>query len=298
MSGADTLGMDSTDMSGTETLGMDPLPGSGSGSRLGRIGSQILLTGSVVVAFGLIWEVFSIWEALSGSRLPFWPYIVLSKPSEIIPAFFRAITTPFVLRHFWVTFQETAIGFVVGAGGGFLLGIYVALVPTFRKAFYPVIILFQCTPRVALGPVFIAWFAFGMTSKIALAATICFFPVMINTIVGLTVIEENAGLLMKSLRATRWQTFRHLRLPSSAPTVFAGLKAAVTFALIGAIVGEFIQANEGVGHLIETAAFQFRSDDVFAYLLMLSLIGLALFLLANVLERRLLFWYADIEEAA
>lgn len=287
-----------TDMSGADTLGIDPLPGSGSDSRLHRIGSQILLTGSVVVAFGLIWEFFSSWELISGSRLPFWPEIVLSKPSEIIPAFFEAITTGFVLRHFWVTFQETAIGFVVGAGGGFLLGIYVALVPTFRKAFYPVIILFQSTPRVALGPVFIAWFAFGMASKVALAATICFFPVLINTIVGLTVIDENAGLLMRSLRATRWQTFRHLRLPSSAPTVFAGLKAALTFALIGAIVGELIQANEGAGHLIETAAFQFRSDDVFAYLLMLSLIGLALFLLANVLERRLLFWHADLEEAA
>ena len=160
------------------------------------------------------------------------------------------------------------------------------------------IILFQSTPRVALGPVFIAWFAFGIGSKIALAATICFFPVLINTITGLTVIDENAGLLMRSLRATRWQTFRHLRLPSSAPTVFAGLKTALTFALIGAIVGEFIQSNEGAGHLIETAAFQFRSDDVFAYLLMLSLIGLALFLLANVLERRLLFWHADIEEVA
>ena len=295
-------------MSGAEALGMVPLPDSGSDSRLRRIGSQILLTGSVVVSICLIWEFLSSWETISsweflrrfqipsGRGLPFWPEIVLSKPSEIIPAFFEAITTDFVLRHFWVTFQETAIGFVVGAGGGFLLGIYIALSPTFRKAFYPVIILFQCTPRVALGPVFIAWFAFGITSKIALAATICFFPVLINTITGLTVIDENAGLLMRSLRATRWQTFRHLRLPSSAPTVFAGLKTALTFALIGAIVGEFIQSNEGAGHLIETAAFQFRSDDVFAYLLMLSFIGLALFLLANAMERRLLFWHADLDE--
>ena len=171
-----------------------------------------------------------------------------------------------------------------------------ALVPTFRKAFYPVIILFQSTPRVALAPVFIAWFAFGITSKIALAATICFFPVLINTITGLTVIDENAGLLMRSLRATRWQTFRHLRLPSSVPTVFAGLKAALTFALIGAIVGELTATNEGAGHLIETAAFQFRSDDVFAYLLMLALIGLALFLLAARLERKLLFWHVDVDQ--
>ena len=278
-------------MSDAGTLGMESLPGSSPDSRLRGLWSQILLTGSVVISICLIWEL------LSRLDPSFWPEIVLSKPSEIIPAFFQAITTGFVLWHFWVTFQETAIGFVIGAGGGFLLGTYVALVPTFRKAFYPVIILFQSTPRVALAPVFIAWFAFGIASKIALAATICFFPVLINTITGLTVIDENAGLLMRSLRATRWQTFRHLRLPSSVPTVFAGLKAALTFALIGAIVGELTATNEGAGHLIETAAFQFRSDDVFAYLLMLALIGLALFLLAARLERKLLFWHVDLEEA-
>ena len=283
-------------MSDADTLGMGPPPGSSPDSRFRGLGSQILLTGSVVIAICLIWEFLSSWEVITGSRLSFWPEIVLSKPSEIIPAFFQAITTGFVLWHFWVTFQETAIGFVIGAGGGFLLGTYVALVPTFRKAFYPVIILFQSTPRVALAPVFIAWFAFGIASKIALAATICFFPVLINTITGLTVIDENAGLLMRSLRATRWQTFRHLRLPSSVPTVFAGLKAALTFALIGAIVGELTATNEGAGHLIETAAFQFRSDDVFAYLLMLALIGLAMFLMAAWLERKLLFWHADLEE--
>lgn len=286
-----------TDIRGADTLGLDPLSRSSPDSRLRGLWTQVLLTGSVVVGICLIWELLSSWEAITGSRLSFWPEIVLSKPSEVIPAFFEAITTGFVLWHFWVTFQETAIGFVIGAGGGFLLGTYVALVPTFRKAFYPVIILFQSTPRVALAPVFIAWFAFGIASKIALAATICFFPVLINTITGLTVIDENAGLLMRSLRATRWQTFRHLRLPSSVPTVFAGLKAALTFALIGAIVGELTATNEGAGHLIETAAFQFRSDDVFAYLLMLALIGLALFLAAAWLERKLLFWHVDLEEA-
>lgn len=282
--------MDTETMSDAGTLETDSLPRSDLGSRSRGIWAQILLTGSAVVFFCLVWEF------LSWLDPRFWPEIVLSKPTEIFPAFLRAIITPFVLWHFWVTIQETALGFVVGAGGGFLLGVYVALVPTFRKAFYPLIILFQSTPRVALAPVFIALFSFGINAKIALAATICFFPVLINTITGLTLIDENAGLLMRSLRATRWQTFRHLRLPSSMPTIFAGLKAALTFALIGAIVGELTATNEGAGHLIETAAFQFRSDDVFAYLLMLALIGLALFLLAARLERKLLFWLVDVDQ--
>jgi NitT/TauT family transport system permease protein len=232
---------------------------------------------------------------LSSIDPPFWPEIILSKPSEIVPAFLQAITTGFVWENFWVTFQEAIIGFVIGAGGGFVLGALVALSPTFRKALYPVIVLFQSTPRVALAPVFIAWFGFGMTSKIGLAVTICFFPVLVNTITGLTIVDEDSLLLMRSLRSTRFQIFRELRLPSAMPAIFAGLKAALTFAVIGAIVGELTAANEGAGHLIETASFQFRMDDVFAYLSMLALAGLALFLAASYVERKLIFWHADTE---
>lgn len=263
-----------------------------SGYRGRRLLEQARLTGGAVVVLFLVWEGLSRWE------LSFWPPIVLSRPTDIIPAFFEAVTTGFVWRHFWVTFQETILGFVFGAGGGFLLGVGVSLSPTFRKAFYPLIVLFQSTPRVALAPIFGAWLSFGMDAKVALSATICFFPVLVNTVTGLTMIEENAGLLMKSLRANRWQTFRVLRLPSSIPTIFAGLKAALTFALIGAIVGEFFRTNEGAGHLIEKAAFQFRMDDVFAYLIMLAFIGLGLFLLAGWAEKKLLFWHIDIDQPA
>ena len=273
----------------TGAEGPSARPGS---DRARNIRSQVLLTSVVVAAGCLLWEVLSILDP------PGWPEVILSRPTEIIPAFFRAITTGFVWENYWVTFQETMIGFVIGAGGGFLLGVGVSLSPTFRKAFYPIIVLFQSTPRVALAPVFIAWFKFGITPKVALSATICFFPVLINTITGLTMIDENAGLLMRSLRANRWQTFRHLRLPSATPTIFAGLKAALTFALIGAIVGELSSASEGAGHLIETASFQFRMYDVFAYLMMLALFGLGLFLLASWLERKLIFWHIDVDQPA
>lgn len=274
-------------------LGIDPHVLEAQGpSRPRRVMSQVLLTGSVVVAVGAIWETLSMIDP------PFWPAIILSRPTEIVPAFSEALTTGFVWENFWVTFQETMLGFVIGAGTGFLLGIYVALSAVFRKAFYPVVILFQSTPRVALAPIFISWFGFGITSKVALAATICFFPVLVNTISGLTLIDENAGLLMRSLRASKWQMFRSLRLPNAVPTIFAGLKTALTFALIGAIVGELTASNEGAGHLIETAAFQFRMDDVFAYLLLLALIGLALFITAQFLERKLVFWHVDTDEAA
>lgn len=235
----------------------------------------------------------AIWELLSILDLDFWPEIILSKPSEIIPAFFRALTTGFVWQNFWVTAQEALIGFVLGAGSAFVLGVLIALVATFRQAVYPILVGFQATPRVALAPVFVAWFGFGITSKVALAATICFFPVLINTITGLTFASENSVLLMRSLKASRFQIFAKLRLPASLPTVFAGVKAALTFAVIGAIVGELTAANEGAGHLIETAAFQFRMEDVFAYVIMLGIFGLFLFLFSSAIERRLIFWHRD-----
>ena len=259
------------------------LPGRDKRSRLRYVALTTLTAGALA----------GVWELLSVLDLDFWPEIILSKPSEIIPAFFRALTTGFVWQNFWVTAQEALIGFVLGAGSAFVLGVLIALVATFRQAVYPILVGFQATPRVALAPVFVAWFGFGITSKVALAATICFFPVLINTITGLTFASENSVLLMRSLKASRFQIFAKLRLPASLPTVFAGVKAALTFAVIGAIVGELTAANEGAGHLIETAAFQFRMEDVFAYVIMLGIFGLFLFLFSSAIERRLIFWHRD-----
>lgn len=245
---------------------------------------QTVLSALTFGALALIWEVMS---AIDPS---FWPEIILSKPSEIAPAFWEAIQTGFVWENFYVTFQATLIGFAIGALSGLLLGLFIALIPWFSQAFYPVVILFQSMPRIALAPVFIAWFGFGMSSKVALAATICFFPVLVNTITGLNQVQENELLLMRSLRASRWQVFFHLRIFVALPTIFAGLKAALTFALIGVIVGELKATNEGAGHLIEVASFQLRMDDVFAYLGLLSLFGLALYMTANAIERKVVYW--------
>jgi NitT/TauT family transport system permease protein len=255
-------------------------------NRLRALGRQVLLASITFAVLGLAWEL------LSNADPSFWPEIILSKPSEIAPAFFEAVTTKFVWEHYWVTIQATLLGFVIGALAGLVLGLLIALIPMFSEAFYPVVILFQSTPRVALAPVFIAWFGFGMTSKIALAATICFFPVLVNTITGLQQVDENALLLMRSLKASRWQIFKHLRAFAALPTIFAGLKAALTFALIGVIVGELKATNEGAGFLIERGSFQLRMDDVFAYLGMLALFGLLLYAVANAIERRVVFWQA------
>lgn len=258
-------------------------------SRMAGIVQQIGLTSfSVLVLLG-------IWELLSWFDPSFWPAVILSKPSDIVPAFFQAITTDFVWENFWITFQETIFGFAIGAGGGFVVGVAIAISRTFSRAIYPIVILFQTTPRVALAPVFIAWFGFGMSSKVALAAAICFFPVLVNTITGLSTVEENAALLMRSLKASKFQTFFHLRLLSAMPAIFAGLKTAMTFALIGAVIAELLGSNQGMGQLIDAAAFLLQMDLVFAYLLLLGFLGLALFLIIGFVERKLVFWHSDWE---
>jgi NitT/TauT family transport system permease protein len=247
---------------------------------------------TILTAIGLA----LIWEFLSFLDPSFWPEVILSRPSEIVPALGDAVTQSFVWQNFWVTFQETFFGFLAGAGSAFVLGVLVALSRSFSSAAYPLMVGINAVPRVALGPVFIAWFGFGITSKVALAATICFFPVLINTISGLTHIEENSVLLMRSLKATRFQTFYKLRLPAALPTIFAGLKTALSFALIGALVAELLGSNEGVGQLIETASFQLRMDDLFAYLALLGILGLLLDIVAVAIERKVIFWHGDPEE--
>lgn len=256
-------------------------------SKVAGVAKQIGLT-SLSVLF-----LLGMWELLSWFDPSFWPEVILSRPTEIVPAFFQAITTDFVWENFWVTFQETVFGFGIGASGGFVLGVFIAISRTFARATYPVVILFQTTPRVALAPVFIAWFGFGMSSKVALAAAICFFPVLVNTITGLSVVDENAMLLMRSLKASKFQTFVHLRLLSAMPAIFAGLKSALTFALIGAVIAELLGSNEGVGQLIDAAAFLLQMDSVFAYLLLLGFFGLSLFLVISFIERKLVFWHTD-----
>jgi NitT/TauT family transport system permease protein len=259
-------------------------------TRMAAIAKQVGLTSlSIIVLLG-------IWELLSRLDPKFWPEVILSKPTEIIPAFFRAVSSGFVWENFWVTFQETILGFIIGASGGFVIGVLIAISRTFARATYPVVILFQTTPRVALAPVFIAWFGFGMSSKVALAAAICFFPVLINTITGLSIIDENAMLLMRSLKASKFQTFIHLRLLSAMPAIFAGLKAALTFALIGAVIAELLGSNEGAGQLISAASFLLQMDDVFAYLLLLGLLGLFLFLIVSFIERKLVFWHTNWDD--
>jgi NitT/TauT family transport system permease protein len=158
---------------------------------------------------------------------------------------------------------------------------------------YPFVVMFQAMPKVALAPLIIVWFGLGLTSKVVNAALVAFFPLMVNTIVGLRSAEEDKVNLMKSLAASKTQIFWMLQLPNAMPYIFAGLEMAMIFALIGAIVAEFVGAQSGLGMLIQSMNFTMDVAGQFSVLLLLSLLGLLLNGIVRVVRARVLFWDAS-----
>jgi NitT/TauT family transport system permease protein len=190
----------------------------------------------------------------------------------------------------WVTLTETLLGFAFGSLLAFALGIAVALSRRTEYFLYPFIVMFQAMPKVALAPLIIIWFGLGLTSKVVSAALVAFFPLMVNTIVGLRSADEDRINLMRSLAATRGQIFWMLQLPNAMPYIFAGLEIAMIFALIGAIVAEFVGAQSGLGMLMQSMNFTMDVAGQFSVLLILSVLGLLLNTLVNQVRRRVLFW--------
>jgi NitT/TauT family transport system permease protein len=218
------------------------------------------------------------------------PAFILPTPSNIFVALYRGIASRLYIDHIWITLAETLLGFAFGTALAFALGVAVALSRPIEYFLYPFIVMFQAMPKVALAPLIIIWFGLGITSKVVSAALVAFFPLMVNTIVGLRSAEEDKINLMRSLAATRGQIFWMLQLPNALPYIFAGLEIAMIFALIGAIVAEFVGAQSGLGMLIESMNFTMDVAGQFSVLLILSLLGLGLNGLVAVVRRRVLFW--------
>ena len=155
----------------------------------------------------------------------------------------------------------------------------------------PYLVSFNALPKVAFAPVFVAWFGFGVNSKIVMATFIAFFPVIVDTAAGMLAADDDTLMLFKSMESTRWQTLRKLKLPSALPFIFAGLKTAAVFSVVGAVVGEYLGGGHGLGELIRFSAQTLRLDRVFALIVYLGVIGLLLFGLVSWAERKLLFWH-------
>jgi NitT/TauT family transport system permease protein len=243
---------------------------------------NMLLSALYLVLFLVVWE--------AGVRIFDIPMFILPTPSNIVMAFYRGIASGIYMQHLWITLLETALGFIVGTTLAFVFGVTVALNRKLEYFLYPYIIMFQSMPKVALAPLIVVWFGLGLTSKVVNAALVAFFPLMVNTIVGLKSADEDRVSLMRSLDASEVQIFWMLRLPNAMPFIMAGLEIAMIFALIGSIVAEFVGAESGLGMLIQSMNFTMDVAGQFSVLLILSAVGLLLNKCIVYFRRRILFW--------
>jgi NitT/TauT family transport system permease protein len=239
----------------------------------------------------------ALWEA--SSRFGWVDELILPSPINIAYSFYKVVIVQgLAWWHFAVTLYEALIGFLIGCVIGIGLAVSCALSERFRKYVTPYIIGLQVTPRIALAPLIIAWMGFGLESKIVFAATICFFPPYINTLTGLLQVDEAALEMFRSLQARKSQIFIQLMLPNAMPVIMAGLKTAMTMSLVAAIVGEFVSASEGMGVLMQRFTFSLNMSASFAVLVLLTIMGLILFLAMELMDNRLVFWHHDKRMAA
>lgn len=226
------------------------------------------------------------------------PTFILPAPSAVALALWRGFASGLYPKHLYHTLLETVLGFLAGSALGLALGTAVAMNRYVEFFLYPYIVMFQALPKVALAPLIIVWFGLGLTSKVINAALIAFFPLLVNTIAGLRSADEERVSLMRSLAATDRQIFWMLRLPNALPFVMAGLDVALIFALIGAIVAEFVGAQAGLGMLIQSMNFNMDVSGQFSVLLILSVVGLILNRGISLVRRRVLFWDPSEKERA
>ena len=229
-----------------------------------------------------------LWQVIVLLRL--YPEFIVPPPSAVLEKFGQVLADGRLAYHARVTLGQTLAGLAIGVICGLVLGYAIAKSQLLDALISPVVITFQSTPVVAYAPLLVIWFGSGPTSKIVTSALIVFFPMLMNTIVGLRTVSPSLRDLMRSLRATHWQMFMHLEIPAAMPVLLGGLKVSATLAVIGAVVGEFVNANAGLGFWINLARNQFDTPLVFVAVLTLALIARALYEVVAWLERRLLHW--------
>jgi NitT/TauT family transport system permease protein len=215
---------------------------------------------------------------------------LLPPPSMVARALVDMASDGSLWTHLQVTLTETTAGFVIALFAGVTVGALLVQSRLLERAVFGYLVAIQTMPKIALAPLFVAWFGFGLSSKIGVAALIAFFPILVNVIVGLKSCDAGKVDLMKTLSASRWQVFRYVQLPSALPYIVAGVDVAIVFALTGAIVGEFVGATAGLGYQMVLANSEMQVPKVYAVLLVLGGVGVVLHVLVELLRRSLRRW--------
>ncbi|WP_448808249.1 ABC transporter permease [Agromyces bauzanensis] len=193
-----------------------------------------------------------------------------------------------------VTITEVLIGFSIAVVAGLVVGVVLGKVHWLELSLRPLIVISQVAPKVAFVPLFVIWFGFGLTSKVVLSALLAFFPVMLNVLLGVRSVEQGHREVMQSFNASRGQTFFQLEMRSLQPYLFAGMEVGIVLATIGAIVGEYLGGNDGLGNLVVSAMNSLDAARTFALIILLSVIGLILYLIVNEAKRFFIPWHESV----
>ena len=247
-------------------------------SRLMRRALPLLTLITVVI----IWQLVRTFDLVDAFLIP--------APMDVLNTFIEVAGDGSLWRHLTTTFEATFIGLLVGVGIGVFFGYLIARIPLFEELLSPLIVALQSTPVVAYAPLLVLWFGTGTQSKIVTSALIVFFPMLMNTVVGIRGVPRNLRDLMRVSNASWWQTLTQLELPAAMPVLLTGLKTSATLAVIGAVVGEFIAARAGLGFLIKQANTSFNTPLMFVAVITLAFSAGVLYSAVTLMETRLLRW--------
>jgi NitT/TauT family transport system permease protein len=236
---------------------------------------------------GTLVLIVAVWEL--ASHLGQIPRYILPAPSGIAVRFYALHAL--IIKESLFTLEATLLGFGLSVLIGVPLGMALVSSRAFNRAVYPLLIGSQVVPKVAVAPVFLVWFGFGLLSKVMITFLIAFFPILISAVVGLQSTEIEKLYVARAAGASELQLFRLVRLPHALPSIFGGMKVSITLAVVGALVGEFVAAENGIGRVLLSASGNMDTELLFAGIFALVIIGVALFLLMEVLERLVLPWH-------
>jgi NitT/TauT family transport system permease protein len=243
--------------------------------------SPVILVFSIGMAI-LLWRVVV--------QVGDFPAFILPSPGLVFERFLKAVSDGTLFRHSLVTLGEVIAGLGLGVSTATILGYTLAKSRSLERFLSPYIVASQSIPIVAIAPLLVIWFGSGIFSKVLICSLIVFFPVLINTVVGMRSVPEELRELMRSFQATRWQTLRYLEFPAALPVFFGGLRIGATLSVIGAVVGEFVGADRGLGFLINQARGVYDTSLVFVAVFTLIALALSLYGLVALLEAHLLSW--------
>jgi NitT/TauT family transport system permease protein len=245
-----------------------------------------IATPILLIAIVVIWDAYVRIFKVSPMLLP--------APTSVWDSLVDLLKQPKTFGHIGTTLFETVAGFLIAVIVGIALGGFLGKIRWLEQTLNPLVVGLQVMPKVALVPLFIVWFGFGMTSKVVLAAVIAFFPIMTNTILGIKSVESGHRDVMLSLNAGRWNTFWEVELPSALPFILTGMEVGIVLATIGAIVGEYLGGSSGLGYMAVATLNAFDVNAMFAVIALLTVLGLLLYFAVVLLRRYVTPWHASV----